>query len=52
MHVSDVSAGRAAPPMAGPQQMFSPEMAQNGGVLMGTGVFAYDGMEAGNLPEF
>jgi hypothetical protein len=51
----DVSAGRAAAqstPLAGHQQGFSPEMAQNGGALIGNGMFAYDGMEPTEFSSF
>ena len=52
MAVSDVPAGRAgtpglavAPAATGGAQMFTPEMAQNGGPVIGNSVFAFDGME-------
>lgn len=52
MAASDVPAGRAgvpnktvAPAAAGGAQMFAPEMAQNGGPVIGDSVFAFDGME-------
>lgn len=51
----DVSAGRAAAqstPLSGNQQGFSPEMAQNGGALIGNGMFAYDGMEPTEFSSF
>ncbi len=51
----DVSAGRAAAqstPLSGHQQGFSPEMAQNGGALIGNGMFAYDGMEPTEFSSF
>jgi chorismate mutase/prephenate dehydratase len=47
MKVSDVESGRSAAastPLAGNQQAFSPEMAQNGGALVGNTMFAFDGM--------
>ncbi len=53
---TDVPAGRASPvstPMANSQQqMFSPEMAQNGGAFIGNSVFAFDGDETTALPSF
>jgi hypothetical protein len=55
MQVSDVPSGRAAmgsTPLEGHQQPFSPEMAQNGGALMGNSVFAYDGMEPTEFTSF
>ncbi len=51
----DVSAGRAAAqstPLSGHQQGFSPEMAQNGGALIGNSMFAYDGMEPTEFTAF
>jgi hypothetical protein len=53
--VSDISSGRAAvesTPMGGHQQAFSPEMAQNGGAIVGSSVFAYDGMEPVGFSAF
>jgi hypothetical protein len=59
MSVSDVPAGRAgtpglavAPAAAGGAQMFAPEMAQNGGPLIGGSVFAFDGMEPTGFAAF
>lgn len=55
MQISDVPSGRAAmgsTPLEGHQQPFSPEMAQNGGALMGNSVFAYDGMEPTEFTNF
>lgn len=52
---SDVPAGRAAvqsTPLSGHQQPFSPEMAQNGGALIGGHVFAFDGMEPTEFSAF
>jgi hypothetical protein len=52
---SDVAAGRAAQvstPLSGHQQAFSPEMAQNGGAMVGNSVFAYDGMEPTEFSSF
>lgn len=54
---SDVAAGRASatstPGLAGgPQQAFTPEMAQNGGALIGNSVFAFDGMEPTTYAAF
>ena len=52
----DVQAGRAAdastPGMAGNSQQFMPEMAQNGGALIGNSVFAFDGMEPTGFAAF
>lgn len=55
--VTDVPSGRAsqmvAPAsMAAQQQPFGPDMAQNGGALIGNSVFAYDGVEADTLTAF
>ncbi len=56
--VTDVPSGRAsqivAPAniVAAQQQPFGPDMAQNGGALIGNSVFAYDGMEADTLTAF
>jgi hypothetical protein len=53
--VSDVPSGRAAAdstPQGGHQQPFSPEMAQNGGALIGNSVFAFDGMEPTTFSAF
>ncbi len=55
MQISDVPSGRAAmgsTPLSGHQQPFSPELAQNGGALMGNSVFAYDGMEPTEFTSF
>jgi len=55
MVVTEVNAGRAghqSAPMGGNQQQFSPEMAQNGGALLGNSVFAYDGMEPTGFTAF
>lgn len=55
MVVTEVNAGRAGrqtAPMGGHQQQFSPEMAQNGGALLGESVFAYDGMEPTGFTAF
>jgi hypothetical protein len=52
---SDVDAGRAsmiATPGAGNVQQFTPEMAQNGGALIGNSVFAFDGMEPTGFAAF
>lgn len=52
----DIQAGRAAdastPGMAGNSQQFMPEMAQNGGALIGNSVFAFDGMEPTGFAAF
>jgi len=53
--VSEMNAGRAghqSAPLGGNQQQFSPEMAQNGGALLGNSVFAYDGMEPTGFTAF
>jgi hypothetical protein len=55
MPQSDVASGRAAvqsTPLTGQQQPFSPEMAQNGGALIGNSMFAYDGMEPTTFSAF
>jgi hypothetical protein len=55
LRVSDVPSGRAAvqsTPLSGNQQAFSPEMAQNGGAMVGNSVFAYDGMEPTEFSAF
>lgn len=59
MMVSDVPAGRAgtpglavAPAATGGAQMFAPEMAQNGGPVIGNSVFAFDGMEPTGFASF
>jgi len=55
MQISDVAGGRAAPastPLAGQQQPFSPEFAQNGGALVGNTMFAFDGMEPTGFASF
>jgi hypothetical protein len=52
---SDVAAGRAnqqSTPLSGNQQAFSPEMAQNGGALVGNTMFAFDGMEPTGFAAF
>jgi hypothetical protein len=52
---SDVGAARASAsstPMGGNQQAFTPEMAQNGGALVGTSMFAFDGMEPTDFSSF
>ena len=52
----DIQAGRAADAstsgMAGNVQQFTPEMAQNGGALIGNSVFAFDGMEPTGFAAF
>lgn len=52
----DAQAGRAAdastPGVAGNVQQFTPEMAQNGGALIGNSVFAFDGMEPTGFAAF
>ena len=55
MLVSELNSGRAGhqtAPMGGHQQQFAPEMAQNGGALLGNSVFAYDGMEPTDFTAF
>lgn len=55
LRVSDVPSGRAAQastPLNGNQQAFTPEMAQNGGALIGNSMFAYDGMEPTGFSAF
>lgn len=55
LQISDVPSGRAAigsTPLGGHQQAFTPEMAQNGGALIGNSVFAYDGMEPTDFSSF
>jgi len=55
MQISDITSGRAATqstPLSGNQQPFSPEMAQNGGPMVGNSVFAYDGMEPSGFASF
>lgn len=52
---SDMAAGRAsmdATPGQGNVQQFTPEMAQNGGALIGNSVFAFDGMEPTGFAAF
>lgn len=55
---SDVAAGRAGPggtsgnPPATHVQNFSPEMAQNGGPVVGSTVFAFDGAEPTGYASF
>jgi hypothetical protein len=39
-------------PQGASQQMFSPEMAQNGGAFIGNSVFAFDGEEGNVLTSF
>lgn len=54
----DVAAGRAGPggtsgnPPATHVQNFSPEMAQNGGPVVGSSVFAFDGAEPTGFASF
>jgi hypothetical protein len=51
----DVASGRASmssSPMGGHQQGFSPELAQNGGLLLGNSVYAFDGMEPTGFTAF
>ena len=52
----DVPAGRASAVsttgMAGGSQGFAPEMAQNGGAIIGDSVFAFDGMEPTGFASF
>jgi hypothetical protein len=54
--IMDVQAGRASnastPGMAGNSQQFTPEMAQNGGAMLGNSVFAFDGMEPTGFAAF
>ena len=60
LQVSDVPSGRASmestpmgpAPTGSGQQGFSPEMAQNGGALIGNSVFAFDGMEPTEFTAF
>jgi hypothetical protein len=55
MTVSDLPSGRAgaqSTPLTGHQQAFSPEMAQNGGALVGNTMFAFDGMEPTGFAAF
>lgn len=53
---SDVAAGRASAVsttgVAGGGQGFGPEMAQNGGAIVGHSVFAFDGMEPTGFASF
>jgi hypothetical protein len=52
---AEVMSGRAATkstPLDGHQQPFSPEMAQNGGAMVGESVFAFDGMEPTGFASF
>ena len=52
---SDLGSARASAsstPMGGNQQAFTPEMAQNGGALVGTSMFAFDGMEPTDFSSF
>jgi len=52
----DVAAGRASgvstTGLAGGSQGFGPEMAQNGGAVVGHSVFAFDGMEPTGFASF
>jgi hypothetical protein len=60
MQVTDVPSGRASMtstplgpvPVGAGQQGFSPEMAQNGGALVGSSLFAFDGMEPTGFTSF
>lgn len=55
LQMTDLPSGRAATvssPLGGHQQPFSPEMAQNGGAMIGNSVFAYDGMEPTEFTAF
>lgn len=53
---SDIAAGRASAVsttgVAGGSQGFGPEMAQNGGAIVGQSVFAFDGMEPTGFASF
>jgi hypothetical protein len=46
------STGPSTPPMGGHQQAFAPEMAQNGGAIVGDSMFAFDGMAPTSFAEF
>lgn len=48
--LSSAAAAAAVPP--GGAQMFAPEMAQNGGAIVGNSVFAFDGMEPTGFAAF
>ena len=54
LQVSDMPSGRASgqSEQAPGQQGFSPEMAQNGGALVGSSLFAFDGMEPTGFTSF
>ena len=55
MNVTDVPSGRASMTSTSTgagQQGFNPEMAQNGGALLGNSVFAFDGMEPTGFTSF
>jgi len=54
LQVSDMPSGRASSQseQAPGQQGFSPEMAQNGGALVGSSLFAFDGMEPTGFTSF
>jgi hypothetical protein len=49
---NDVAAGRASQVSNAEGQAFRPEMAQNGGALVGGSVFAFDGMEPTGFSDF
>ena len=44
--------GPSTPPMGGHQQAFAPEMAQNGGAIVGDSMFAFDGMAPTTFAAF
>lgn len=46
------STGPTTPPMEGHQQAFTPEMAMNGGAVVGDSVFAFDGMAPTTFAAF
>lgn len=46
------STGPDTPPMGGHQQAFAPEMAMNGGAVVGDSVFAFDGMAPTTFAAF
>lgn len=55
LKITDMPAGNASmtvSPQGAAQQMFSPEMAQNGGAFIGNSVFAFDGEEGNVLTSF
>jgi hypothetical protein len=55
LKITDMPAGNASmtvSPQGASQQMFSPEMAQNGGAFIGNSVFAFDGEEGNVLTSF